>query len=74
MKKSKETDLQKFIRIFQTDKYKTIKTGIEVRGAVDLEKTIADARKVIDKNGLNLKVVSNADMATYKAFEVQNAI
>lgn len=70
MKKESATDLQKFIKIFQADKYKSLPTGIEVRGAADLELAVQSAQRVIDKNRLNLSVKNTADMAAYKAFEI----
>ncbi len=65
------TDLQKFLKIFNTDRYKIIKGGkcAELRVS-DYENQKQQAQIIIDSNGLDLKVVSNAIMASYRAFEV----
>ncbi|ALL07652.1 hypothetical protein AQ505_20460 [Pedobacter sp. PACM 27299] len=68
----KKDDLQTFILLFDPGKYKRLKNGIELRGQPDLERNVAAAKLLIFKLKLNLMVISNANMATYRAFEVNN--
>jgi len=63
-------DLQTFILLFEPSKYKELKNGIEVRGQPNLESNVAAAKALILQLKLNLMVISNAVMATYRAFEV----
>ncbi len=36
----------------------------------DIDSSVKEAREIIDRKQLNLKVVSDADMASYRCFEV----
>lgn len=65
-------DLQTFIMLFDPSKYKRLKNGIELRGQPDLERNVAAAKSLIRNLKLNLMVISDANMATYRAFEVNN--
>lgn len=68
--KEKKDDLQTFILLFEPSKYKELKNGIEVRGQLNLESNVAAAKALILRFKLNLMVISNAVMASYRAFEV----
>ncbi|WP_442589697.1 hypothetical protein ACSBL2_00405 [Pedobacter sp. AW31-3R] len=63
-------DLQKFIDKFEPSKFKLMAKGIEVRGISDLNKTIAEAKQLIEKMKLKLTVVHHAEMVSCRAFEV----
>ncbi|WP_316841317.1 hypothetical protein [Pedobacter gandavensis] len=65
-------DLQTFISLFEPGKYKRLKNGIELRGQPNLERNVAAAKSLIQHLKLNLMVISDANMATYRAFEVNN--
>ena len=69
MKKA-NIDLQRFIDKFQPNKFKLIPSGIEIRGAVDLHGAMNEARLLIERLQLSLYVSHNAEMLTYKGFEV----
>ncbi|SHG08415.1 hypothetical protein [Pedobacter caeni] len=66
-------DLEKFILLFEPSKYKRLKNGIEVRGQPDLESNVATAKALVLSLGLHLTIISDANMATYRAFEVRQA-
>lgn len=68
--REERVDLQTFILLFEPSKYKELKNGIEVRGQPNLESNVAAAKALILQLKLNLMVISNAIMATYRAFEV----
>ncbi|AOM80581.1 hypothetical protein [Pedobacter steynii] len=68
--KEERDDLQTFILLFEPSKYKKLKNGIEVRGQPNLEMNVAAAKALIIHLKLNLMVISNAIMASYRAFEV----
>ncbi len=65
----KKTDLEKFIDMFSSN-VKNLKKGRVMFKAKNLDKQVASARKLIVDMKFNLKVVSDADMASYSAFEV----
>ncbi|WP_214228643.1 hypothetical protein [Pedobacter sp. B4-66] len=65
------SQLKSFLHLLGRDKYKIIKGGAEIRGISNLEGTIKEANTIIDKNGFDLKIVNNASMASYGAFEVR---
>ncbi|TDO21918.1 hypothetical protein [Pedobacter duraquae] len=68
------TDIQKFTKKYDPSKSKLLKNGIEIRGVVEIEKAINRANEIIDRHGLNLIVVNTAEMASYGAFEVREAV
>ncbi|MFW0717529.1 hypothetical protein [Pedobacter sp. N23S346] len=63
-------DLQQFIQKFEPSKFKILTRGIEIRGIYDLHGSMLRANAIIDKMGLNLSVSHNAEMLSYKGFEV----
>jgi len=65
------SQLKSFLHLLGRDKYKIIKGGAEIRGVSNLESTIKEASTIIDRNGFDLKIVNNASMASYGAFEVR---
>lgn len=72
VKKPKLTDMQKFIKLFGYDQYKTLKGGKSIEFRVkDLDMQKHLAQLIIEANGFRLKIVSDGLMATYRAFEVQ---
>ncbi|RZJ80531.1 MAG: hypothetical protein EOO20_25925 [Chryseobacterium sp.] len=66
-----KSDLQLFIAKFDPNKFKSLSNGIEIRGVVELEKTILAAKSLIERLGYNLEIVRTASMAAYGAFEVR---
>ncbi|WP_131535469.1 hypothetical protein [Pedobacter nototheniae] len=72
MTKSKPTDLEQFIEAFGSS-VKNIKPGRVMFKAKDLDRQVTSARQLIEAKKLNLKVVNDADMASYNAFEVWEA-
>lgn len=68
--KQAQADLQVFIEKFQPNKFKFISSGIEIRGAVDLLGAMGEARKLIERFKLSLSVNHNAEMLSYRGFEV----
>lgn len=66
-------DLQKFIKVFDRDTMKQLKDGVEYRGIKNLDNAVSEARSLIDKSNLKLRVIANADMASYGAFEVKES-
>ncbi len=64
------TDLEQFIKMFEPSKFKILSRGIEIRGISDLHKTMLSAKAIIDAMGLNLIVSHNAEMLSYRGFEV----
>lgn len=69
----KKSDINIFQDKMDYTKVKPLKTGIEVRGMVDVEKSVGAAREIIKSLNLNLQVVNTAEMASYGAFEVREA-
>jgi hypothetical protein len=63
-------ELQKFKDLFDRDKFKIYPDRIEYRVS-SLEHNVAAANRLIDQHKLKLKIVSNGQLATYKAFEVK---
>ncbi|RZJ85985.1 MAG: hypothetical protein EOO20_19220 [Chryseobacterium sp.] len=63
------TDLQKFIDAFGSN-VKNIKPGRVMFKAKDLDRQVTSARELIQQRKLNLRVVNDAYMASYNAFEV----
>lgn len=63
-------DLQKFIKAFDPNKYKILRTGIEVRGISDIHRNITLAKQLIEKLKLKLSIRHTADMTSYGGFEV----
>ncbi len=69
--KAISTDLQIFIEKFEPSKFKTLASGIEVRGINNIALNITRANELIEKLKLNLKINHTADMLMYGAFEVK---
>lgn len=65
-------DLQKFIDKFEPNKFKLISRGIQIRGINDMHRNIIQANYLIERLKLNLIVTHNADMLSYRGFEVIN--
>ncbi|WGQ10608.1 hypothetical protein QG516_02925 [Pedobacter gandavensis] len=65
-------DLQKFINVFQPNKFKLLARGIEVRGINNMHSTITQAKSLIERLGLKLTILHNAEMLSYGGFEVNN--
>lgn len=68
--KQAHSDLQKFIKEFEPRKFKVLPNGIEVRGIVDIHKSLTEAKTLISRYNLNLSVSHTADMLSYRGFEV----
>jgi len=64
-----KTDLQVFMDAFGSN-VKNIKPGRIMYKAKDLDRQVTTARQLIEQRKLNLRVVNDADMASYNAFEV----
>jgi len=69
MGNSNKTDLELFIDAFGCNA-KNIKPGRAMFKAKDLDRQVLSAKTLIDQRKFNLKVVNDADMASYNAFEV----
>jgi len=67
------TDLQQFIDKFEPSKFKLMARGIEIRGMNDIHRNITYAKEIIERMKLNLTVSHNAEMLSYRGFEVNNA-
>jgi len=65
-------DLQCFIDKFEPSKFKLMSNGIEIRGINDMHRNVTQARALIERLELNLTVLHNAEMLTYRGFEVNN--
>ncbi|WP_243853984.1 hypothetical protein [Pedobacter sp. SG908] len=46
--------------------------GIEIRGINDMQRNIAQAKAIIERLKLRLIVSHNAEMLSYRGFEVNN--
>ncbi|MFC3559344.1 hypothetical protein [Pedobacter jamesrossensis] len=66
------SDLQTFINKFEPVKFKVMAKGIEVRGINNMHNNILEAKSIIERLKLNLTVSHNAEMLSYKGFEVNN--
>lgn len=64
------SDLQQFILKFEPSKFKMMSYGIEIRGLYDLHGSMSRAKSIIERMGLNLRVNHNAEMLSYRGFEV----
>lgn len=62
--------LEIFHNIFNEEKYKLYPGKIEYRAISNLEQSIAQAKRIIKHNNLQLRVVSTGQLASFKAFEV----
>lgn len=65
-------DLQQFIDQFEPSKFKLMSGGIEISGINDMQRNIAQARAIIERLKLRLIVSHNAEMLSYRGFEVNN--
>ncbi|SDH25064.1 hypothetical protein SAMN05421827_12026 [Pedobacter terrae] len=65
-------DLQQFIDKFEPSKFKLLQGGIEIRGINDIHRNIAQAKEIIARLKLRLIVSHNAEMLSYRGFEVNN--
>lgn len=68
------SDLQKFIDKFEPNKFKMMANGIEIRGVKDIHRGITGAKELIKRLQLNLIVAHNAEMLSYRGFEVNNLV
>lgn len=66
-------DLQKFIDKFEPNKFKLMTRGIQIRGINDIHRSITRANDLIERLKLNLIVTHNAEMLSYRGFEVNNS-
>ena len=64
------SDLQKFIKAFEPNKYKVLRDGIEVRGISDIHRGLSYAKEVINRLKLKLSINHTAEMTSYGGFEV----
>jgi hypothetical protein len=71
VKRVVSADLDRFIDKYQPSKFKRLSKSIEVRGVNDLEGAMNKARQLILDLKLKLVVINDAEMASYKAFEVR---
>jgi hypothetical protein len=62
-------DLQTFIHLFNSDRIKTVGTGLEVR-ANNLDYELENARAIINGNQLGLIAHCVGDQSGYRAFTV----
>ena len=62
--KKSEDDLQQFIKAFDSNKFKILKSGIEIRGISDIHRNISLAKELIQKLKLQLDLMHNAEMTT----------
>lgn len=65
-------DLQRFIDKFEPSKFKLMPGGIEIRGINDIHRSITQAKEIIAILNLRLTVSHNAEMLSYRGFEVNN--
>lgn len=65
-------DLQRFIDKFEPSKFKLMPGGIEIRGINDIHRNITQAKEIIERLNLRLTVSHNAEMLSYRGFEVNN--
>ena len=65
-------DLKVFIDKFETNKFKIMTKGIEIRGINDMHRNIRQAKDLIERLELNLVVAHHAEMLSYGGFEVNN--
>jgi len=66
------SDLQTFIQKFDPSKFKVLSRGVEIRGIHDLHGSIARANEIIQSMSLRLTVNHNAEMLSYRGFEVNH--
>lgn len=64
-------ELDRFMWIFGDDKCKKYPDKVEYRGVTDIERSTAQAKRVIESSKLQLAVVTSGQLASYKAFEVK---
>jgi len=67
-----KSDLQQFIDKFEPTKFKMMAKGIEIRGINDIHRNIVQAKEIIERMDLKLVVSHNAEMLSYRGFEVNN--
>jgi hypothetical protein len=65
-----KSDLQQFIDKFEPIKFKIMARGVEIRGINDLHRNITQAKEIIERLKLKLAVSHNAEMLSYRGFEV----
>jgi hypothetical protein len=65
-----KSDLQQFIDKFEPIKFKIMAKGVEIRGINDLHRNITQAKEIIERLKLKLVVSHNAEMLSYRGFEV----
>ncbi|WP_316846946.1 hypothetical protein [Pedobacter psychrodurus] len=67
-----KSDLQQFIDKFEPIKFKIMAKGVEIRGINDIHRNITQAKEIIERMKLKLVVSHNAEMLSYRGFEVNN--
>jgi len=65
-----KSDLQQFIDKFEPIKFKIMAKGVEIRGINDIHRNITQAKEIIERMQLKLVVSHNAEMLSYRGFEV----
>jgi hypothetical protein len=65
-----KSDLQQFIDKFEPIKFKIMAKGVEIRGINDIHRNITQAKEIIERMKLKLVVLHNAEMLSYRGFEV----
>lgn len=65
--------LQQFLEAFRPNKFKFFSKGLEVRGVVDINFAVLEAREIIARLKLSLVVVHTAEMVAFRGFEVQTS-
>jgi hypothetical protein len=65
-----KSDLQQFIDKFEPTKFKIMAKGVEIRGINDIHRNITQAKEIIERLKLKLVVSHNAEMLSYRGFEV----
>jgi len=67
---TEKAHLQQFLSEFQPAKFKWLSKGIEVRGIVDIQRALQEAKQLINRLDLELNINHTADMLSYRGFEV----
>ena len=65
-----ELDLELFIKKFEPSKFKVMPKGIEIRGVNNLHRSMLYAQEIIVAHQLSLEISHNAEMISYRCFEV----
>lgn len=63
--------MEEFIKLFDYPVGKLYANKVEYRGVSNLDKVADQARKVIASTGLELRVVTNGELASTRSFMVE---